>query len=415
MYNRPKHSLRHVLLLALALLFLVSCSSDDPSEPTNRKTLLMYLPWSGDTYDLSSCFWQNVSDMKTAYDALGDASVQVVVFISTSSTKGVMFNINDYCGNNSTALASYSQVSDHKLTTADGIATILSEMKSMAPANNYSLVIGCHGMGWLPTAKTSTTKRARAAADAFVPYWQNDDPNNPTTRYFGGSSVEYQTDISTLVEGIERTGTKMDFILFDDCYMSTIEVAYDLRQVADYVIACPTEVMSDGMPYASIGRYLLGTPDYSAVCQRFVEHYSTDEFPFGTIGVAKCDELDSLASIMRRVNSRDTFNVANLGDLQRMDGYTPVIFFDYGDYVAHLCKDSTLLEEFNEQLARAVPYKGHTEYFPTTLWPNGAISVSYTLRKIKVNAFSGITTSEPSVNERVTSCYTSTAWYKATH
>jgi len=49
--------------------------------------------------------------------------------------------------------------------------------------------------------------------------------------------------------------------------------------------------------------------------------------------------------------------------LQRMDGYTPIIFYDYGDYVEKLCKDPVLLERFEQQLSRAVPYKVHTDYF----------------------------------------------------
>ena len=37
---------------------------------------------------------------------------------------------------------------------------------------------------------------------------------------------------------------------------------------------------------------------------------------------------------------------------RRLDGYYPVIFFDYGDYVSKLCPDETLVAQFNEQLNR---------------------------------------------------------------
>lgn len=45
----------------------------------------------------------------------------------------------------------------------------------------------------------------------------------------------------------------MEYILFDDCYMSSLEVAYDLRHVTRHLIACPTEIMVYGMPYSHIG------------------------------------------------------------------------------------------------------------------------------------------------------------------
>ena len=58
------------------------------------------------------------------------------------------------------------------------------------------------------------------------------------TRYFGGVTSDDQTDISTLADAISDAGLKMEFILFDDCYMSSVEVAYDLRHVTGHIIAC---------------------------------------------------------------------------------------------------------------------------------------------------------------------------------
>ena len=422
MIYRLKRRIFHALLSALMVLSLpfamTSCHDDDYDDGTStikNRTLLMYMPWSGDKNALTSYFWVNISDMKKACANYGTDDVQVVVFISTSGTEGYMFNISDYQGHDNTSLASYRRISAPQLTSSDGIAAILSSMMAMAPARNYAMTIGCHGMGWLPVASSATTKKAAGAGGEFVPYWHNAVPGAPMTRFFGGTSAKYQTETSTLAEAIGLTGTKMDFILFDDCYMSSIEAAYDLRHVADFIIACPTEVMGDGMPYAKIGRYLLGTPDYDAVCKGFVSHYSSGSYPFGTIGVTDCGELDSLASIMREINSSYTFDTATRGNIQRMDGYTPVIFYDYGDYVAHLCGDSALLAKFNAQLDRAVPYKGHTGWFPTMDSPAGSVPVVGSISKVKINAYSGTTTSEPSVNSLAADSYKATEWYKATH
>ncbi len=422
MRYRLRRRIFYALLPALMVLSLpfamTSCHDDDADGGTSTvrsHTLLMYLPWSGDKNALTGYFWVNISDMKRACADYGTGDEQVVVFISTSGTDGYMFAIGDYSGHDSASLATYRHISSPQLTTSDGIAAILSSMMAMAPARNYAMTIGCHGMGWLPVAQSATAKRAAGTDSGFVPYWQNAVPGAPMTRYFGGTSAKYQTETSTLAEAIELTGAKMDFILFDDCYMSSVEAAYDLRHVADFIIACPTEVMGDGMPYATIGRYLLGTPDYDAVCKGFVSHYSSSSYPFGTIGVTDCGELDSLAGIMREINSSCTFDAANRGGIQRMDGYTPVIFYDCGDYVARLCGDSALLAKFNAQLDRTVPYKGHTGWFPTMNSPAGSVPVDGYIWKVKINAYSGITTSEPSVSSLAVDSYKATAWYKATH
>ena len=65
-------------------------------------------------------------------------------------------------------------------------------------------------------------------------HWEYE--NVPMTRYFGGLNAQYQTDITTLAKGISNAGLKMEYILFDDCYMSSIEVAYALKDVTDYLI-----------------------------------------------------------------------------------------------------------------------------------------------------------------------------------
>lgn len=53
-------------------------------------------------------------------------------------------------------------------------------MKSFASAKTYSLIVGCHGMGWLPVAQS----KARAATKPRY-YWEYS--HTPLTRFFGGT------------------------------------------------------------------------------------------------------------------------------------------------------------------------------------------------------------------------------------
>lgn len=155
----------------------------------------------------------------------------------------------------------------------------------------------------------------------------------------------------------------MEYILFDDCYMSSLEVAYELRNVTNHIIACPTEIMVFGMPYSTMGKYLLSdNPDYQAICNSFYQFYSTYQYPYGTLAVTNCRELDNLASIMKRINKKHNFNSNQETLIQRMDGYDPIIFYDYGDYVRVLCdKDTEMFSSFSEILNKVIPYKTHTE------------------------------------------------------
>ena len=56
--------------------------------------------------------------------------------------------------------------------------------------------------------------------------------------------------------------------------MSCVEVAYDLRHAAQYIIASPTEIMGDGFPYGTVAPlFFRETLDPQAICSAFVDHY----------------------------------------------------------------------------------------------------------------------------------------------
>lgn len=395
--NKAYSILHHWVRLSLCLIILTfsisSCVKDDLLDVSvdNQKTLFMYLPWSN---NLTNEFYTNISDMENAISRKGLNGERVVVFISTTSEKATMFEIT--CKDGKCERITLKDYTNPPFTTAEGITSILNDMKSFAPASTYAMTIGCHGMGWLPV--NSTRSRARTQMKM---HW--DYEGVPKTRYFGGTTSQYQTDICTLAEGIANAGIKMEFILFDDCYMSAIEVAYDLRNVTDYLIGSTSEIMAYGMPYSIIGEYLLGEPDYKSICDGFYSFYSTYSTPCGTIGVTDCSELNNLTTIMKEINARYTFDSSKLNRLQRLDGYRPVIFFDYGDYVAHLCQDEQLLQELQDQLNRTVPYKAHTENY-----------YSMSMGTVPIKTYSGITVSDPTIHFWAKD-KTETNWYKATH
>lgn len=389
---------RLIFLLSVVFVIFTACDKDDdPIPPATDQTVFMYLPWST---DLTSHFMVNISDFETSIKKNGLNGQRVLVFLSNSTKEATLYELQYNKGNvERVILKNYTEP---PFTTAEGITSILNDVKSFSPTNRYAMTIGCHGMGWIPVS------RSQSRTIDMKMHW--DFEEGPMTRYFGARTPEFQTDITTLAEGIANSAIgKMEYILFDDCYMSTIEVAYDLKNVTDYLIGCPTEVMAFGMPYEKIGPYLIGNVDYSSICDAFLDFYENytykgEPYPHGTIAVTKCSEVDKLAEIMNRINKKFTFDPSKLSSIQKMDGYSPIIFFDFGDYVTKLCPDTELLEEFRNQLDKVVPYKKHTEEYYTGI----------TYQKIPIKTFSGMTISDPSTHY-LTSTKNETAWYKVTH
>lgn len=50
----------------------------------------------------------------------------------------------------------YKQYTDPVYTTAEGITSILNDVRECTPAQRYSMIIGCHGMGWIPVSNAQS-------------------------------------------------------------------------------------------------------------------------------------------------------------------------------------------------------------------------------------------------------------------
>ncbi len=93
--------------------------------------------------------------------------------------------------------------------------------------------------------------------------------------------MKYPINITDLAQGIEKAGMSMNYIMFDDClHARIVQVAYDLREVTNYLIASTSEMMDYGMPDHKTMKYLISsTPDYKALCDEFITFYNAYERP----------------------------------------------------------------------------------------------------------------------------------------
>jgi hypothetical protein len=394
------------LLILLATLFIVSCHDDVPApypipQGLPDKTIFVYMPWSAarnnEERSLYNNFLQNIKDIEAAIEAeKGLGRNKLMVFIATSANSAVLMEVK-YAANGTCqhdTLQRYEQHNMPAYTTTNGLASIFNEVKAQAKAKQYALIVGCHGTGWLFSEGKS---RAR-------------------TRYFGGTDHYFQTNIPTLAAAIEQAKMPMQFVMFDDCYMSNIEVAYEMRHATNYLIGCCSEILAYGMPYKNIWKYLIQQkPNYQAVVNEFHKFYSNYQWPYGNIGVTDCSKVDEVVARMKTINAAAA-NKANLidwEDVQRLDGYEKTIFFDMGDYVNKICttpETQVLARDLHTALAQLVPYKSTTPYIYTAL---GELNYN----TIRVNAYSGITISDPTKSdfEKALTTKKATGWWKATH
>lgn len=439
--------IKKICSLIIATLFIVvgvSCSNGDspdgPDAPVTPvgQTVFMFFPWSN---SLLSDFRRTVEDMQTVVAQRSMKDERIMVFMATSEREAVLFELKKQNGRCLTdTLRRYS---DRPFTSRQWLTSLFSEVMTLAPASRYGMVVGCHGLAWVPV-QGQRNARKRLGSQEKIDEEDNlykeekidkegDDlmhfevQGPVTTRFIGGTYPETQIETTDLADAMADAGFHTEYILFDACYMSSVEVAYELKDVTHYLIASPTEVLSYGFPYTTMGKHLLGTPNYKGIVDSFISFYSSYNLPYGTVAVTDCTQLDALAAIAQQINAAATeqinvaaaepTNAASEGKLntarsgknvpngvQIMDGYSPTLFYDLGHLMSLKDAGTVLTAAFAEQLGKTVPYKGHTSQYFTALKD----------APVDIKHYSGLNTSQGSLNH-MADRLSETAWYKATN
>ena len=143
--------------------------------------------------------------------------------------------------------------------------------------------------------------------------------------------------------------------------MGGVEVAYELRHAADYIIASATELPAEGMPYQLTLRHLMpANSDLQAATQSTFDYFNgyTGAKRTCTMSLIRTDALDDLASAVRHVVT----NTAGLPEGYSVQPFqTPDDHLHYGwSYYDLSHYASALLPEYDvltQAIDRAVPLR----------------------------------------------------------
>ena len=177
-----------------------------------------------------------------------DRSVNIVVFLDIQSVDGTW--IYKIAGGTRTVVATWPEMNSSDPATLEKF--VLYGMKNF-PAKKTMLLISDHGYGRRGICQDETNGDVLMPADGIA---------------------------SALEDVKSRTGKMVDIVAFDACNMASIEVAYELRDAAAYVVASETMEPFDGLPYEMFITDMVTTPTISAadlsrnIVYEYVEYYS---------------------------------------------------------------------------------------------------------------------------------------------
>ena len=410
-----------ICMISLAMTF-TSCSEEAfDTDSVNKQTILVYFPWTGSTSKpgLYSDLQNNLDSICQgiiAKKGLNDS--RVLVFFSEKYNQSTLYDLQYDATNKKVNCVPIKKYEGNSHCSAEGFAELLNNVKQNAEALNYALIIGAHGCGWTyaddwsnyPFYARPSFGSSSPINNSFSGISFDSDSNNPHTRFFGSVDLKDNSiDVATLAEGIKLSGLKMQYILFDACYMGNIETAYELKDVTNFLIASSSEIMGYGLPYKSLWNYLNSpTPNYSSIVATSVKYYNTTDTPYLNLSAIDCREVEGLASIMKEINSKYTLSESvSLDSIQRLDAFSPNLFYDMETYVDSLHPSGYLLDQFKNKLKATVKAADHTDYAYSVLF--------YKPTYIKIRNYCGVTISDPSQHSVAIKGREKTGWWKATH
>ena len=402
--------LRHTLCL-LTLATLAACSKEEPGyNPPARadRTVLLYMPGQS----LSAYYKNNIQGIHTAVTdrALGNGRM-LVCWQPEKQTSAVMLEIYYDRNKRRSETKTLKTYDDFNAGSSADVQRIFADAAELAPAQNYGLIIGCHGKAWIP-ASGGVLPYSLRSAEPDDDVWPT-APGAKTTRSFGDTG--YELDITELASAIETQSFRFDYLIFDDCFMANIETLYDLRRAVDYIVASPCEVMGDGFPYDRIVPHLFeGNGVLSSLekaCWEFWNLYENDwrstiaYEQSGCISLAVTAQLDALATEMRRI--KDKKQAFDIGALQYYKGNVTKLFYDLEHYVTLCCNDPGIVNDFKARMELAFPVSSrhHTASFYS----------AYDRRNHSINYYSGVSVSEPEPSAKYAAKNRQTNWYRDTH
>lgn len=393
-----KH-IRLYLLLA-AMVFTTSCIKDDyegPDPNLPKRTVVVYL--GGDNASLSSTLVNEVEALRKGWTYTGN---RCLIYIDPVDDVPRLLSLRGGCKTYPTpfidTLAVYAEENS---ASAAVLGRVIDDAVRSYPADSYGLIFSSHASGWLPRGTLARPTRSIG--------------NDVNT---GTMDANAEMELADFAAAIPDK--RFDFIVFEACLMAGVEVAYELRDKTDYILASSAELLVPGFVpiYPKSLHYLMETRNtveqsLTAFASAYYNQVNAQSGAYRstTLSILETCEMGALATRTGEIlsNASLSLDVSDIASIQHFDrpgsyGDYPVSprYFDFMDCMERVAApaDYTAIESL---MGEIVVWKAATPTFMDGY--NG----------FTVTRHSGLTTYiEQDCFEKLNESYHKTAWYRTT-
>lgn len=295
-------------LLAICLM-AIGCSSDEDAtavdDSTSTRTVLAYIAAEN---SLSAAAVADVNEMLAAASTALHKGDRLIVYIDNTLLPRI-YEINSRTTATSASALTPVKAFDEELDSgsASTLAGIINWTINNYAADSYGLILWSHATGWLPSNEATAPRRTFAV-----------DNNLNTTANTGT-----EMNIDSLALAVNDY--HWQFILFDACFMQSMEVADYLNEATDFLIASPAEIPFDGAPYTDILADLFAEDfDATPVVEHYIDAYATQGGCL--LSAIDCSRFEDFANATAELIN------AHADELLAADLSGALNYFDYDSY-----------------------------------------------------------------------------------
>ncbi len=279
-----------VFMLFTFLLFLISCADDPVIVQKKNKTILFYLAADNNLESKALKLQDIISE-----SSVNDEEVNLIIYIDRKNSSQLL--VREKRGN-FRIIHSYEE---RNSVIGRNISDIIDYIIQTYPAEEMGLVLWSHGTSWLPT-------------------------HTSNSRSFGYDKGE-EGDIRDIASNLK---IKFDYIIFDACYMGSIEVCSEFASKADYIVASPTIIPGDGIILPGSTEYLTSNDSINKrlknICNKYYNYYSKEE-KYVSISLVRTSRIKELADFIKMYPQ--AFYMSFLSEIQSFPIRQRLLFFDF--------------------------------------------------------------------------------------
>lgn len=329
-------------IIVLSLAFLIGCSDNEVAGP-EKKSYFTLIVWLAGDNDLSEDVPRKLGSIAQGFSCAESSGCRLLVYSDTKQAPPSMSEIMP-----DGSVRQIKSFPEQNSASQEVFGNVLAEMIDYAPAERYGLILFSHATGWLPPGMLNDPRCGGADTRSIFTDGQEEMPLEEFIRSLPQNVV-------------------FDYMVFENCYMAGVEVAYALRNNTGLIVASCAEILSPGFDpvYRSSFDKLIG--ENTDLCGFAEDYYlrrisMSGDSRSATISVINTAYLQDLATLASSVIASSRTSSGELpADMQRFNRNIYPLFFDLEEYLCLLAPERSA--EIRETISRAIPYQGATPEF----------------------------------------------------